>query len=388
MKRMDTPIKLAQIVYALCLGGSEVLAWRLARSLNATGQYACSLYSVARGGPLAKLLAADGISSRAYVRRGRVDLSLIGRLAWRLRCDGIQVVHTHHLGQLLCGGLAAKLAGIRVIHTEHDSHSLMRPRTQRLFRVLSSFAERITTVADPVTQFLRDQIGVPAAKLQTIPNGVLVEVFQDAMPVARDAFGWSEHDVAIGCVARLESEKGHHVLLTAFHHLRRRHPHAKLLIIGDGSLRTTLQAHAKELGLDGSVRFLGTRDDVPALLATCDLFVLPSLKEGVPLSILEAMAAGKAVVASAVGSIPQIVSEGQTGLLVPPGDARLLGSVLGSLVADEALRKTLGLRGQKMVKERYHFNHTVDAYRNVYEHGVSAAPHRVEGTAAHPSVSR
>jgi glycosyltransferase involved in cell wall biosynthesis len=388
MIRTDQPIKLAQIVYALCLGGSEVLAWRLARSLNTTGRYACSLYGIARGGPLAELLAADGIPSSAYVRRGGIDLRLTGRLAWQLRRTGVQVVHTHHLGQLLCGGPAAKLAGAKVVHTEHDSHSLLKPRTQRLFRLLSRFADHITTVSDPVTRFLRDQIGIPSAKLQTIPNGVIVEAFRDAPGLARAQFCWSKADVVIGCVARLETEKGHAILLTAFHQLRRRYPHAKLLIVGDGSLRTALLAQAQILELNGAVQFVGARDDIPSLLATCDAFVLPSLKEGVPLSILEAMAAGKAVVASAVGSIPQIVSHGETGVLVPPGDAQALEFALAALVGDEAARANLGRSGQRFISEHHHFDRTVTAYRKLYEHGLSSVRYGIDDAAARSSVLR
>jgi glycosyltransferase involved in cell wall biosynthesis len=118
------------------------------------------------------------------------------------------------------------------------------------------------------------------------------------------------------------------------------------------------------------------------VLACCDVFVLPSLKEGLPLSILEAMAGGKAVVASAVGSIAQIVSEGESGLLVPAGDARALEHALGSLVADEALRMNLGQRGQSIVSDRYHFHATVKAYRDVYEDGVLSARSRLGEAAA------
>jgi glycosyltransferase involved in cell wall biosynthesis len=388
MSRMDRPTTLAQIVYALCLGGSEVLAWRLARSLNATGRYTCSLYGIARGGPLAELLAADGISSYSYARRRGIDVRLIGRLALQLRRNGVQVVHTHHLGQLLCGGLAAKLAGARVVHTEHDSHSLMKPRTQRIFRLLSRLADHITTVSDPVNQFLRDQIGISSAKVHTIPNGVVVEAFQDAPCLARNGFGWSEEDVVIGCVARLEREKGHGILLTAFHQLRRRYPRAKLLIAGDGSLRTALRAQAQALGIDGAVQFLGARDDIPSVLATCDVFVLPSLKEGVPLSMLEAMAAGKAVVVSAVGSIPHIVRHGETGVLVRPGDAQALEDALISLVVDASARTNLGRRGHSFVRQHYQFHHTVNAYRRLYEHGPSSLRYGIDDAAASSSALR
>src|SRR6478735_4852533 len=174
-------IPLAQVVYALDIGGSETLARRLALGLRRRC-YACSLYAVHDDGPLADLLRADGIPCRAFLRKGKWDVGPLVRLVQQLRADGTKVVHTHHLGQLLYGGLAGRLAGCRVVHTEHEYYTLMRPRAHQLLRVLTRLADRVTTVAEPVRNFLEDTVGLPASKLITIQNGVEVHRYEAAIP--------------------------------------------------------------------------------------------------------------------------------------------------------------------------------------------------------------
>src|SRR5437867_3869409 len=122
------PVQLVEAVYALDMGGSETLARRIAGAIRRTGRYSCFLYAVAHGGPMADVLAAEGIPFRVFSRAGRLDLRLVWRLVRQLREDQVQLVHTHHLGQLLYAGLAGRLAGARVVHTEHESYSFQRPR--------------------------------------------------------------------------------------------------------------------------------------------------------------------------------------------------------------------------------------------------------------------
>ena len=364
--RQASPIRLAQVIYALCLGGSEILAWRIARSLNRTGRYVGSLCAVDHGGPLAEMLAADGIPSRAYSRTGRLDLKLIGQMARQFRADKIQLVHTHHIGQLLYGGIAGRLAGARVVHTEHDIHSLGRPRTQRLLRVLSGMVDVVTTVAQPVTEFLRDTVRIPSRKLKTIPNGVDIAAYRSAVPISRSVLGWRDEDVIIGCIARLEPEKGHAVLLDAFRRIHTRQPFARLLLIGDGSEREKLQSMAHQLGLNGSVRFLGVRTDIPELLATCDLTTLASAREGLPMAILEAMAAGRPVVATRVGSVSELVRDEETGLLIPPGDPEALAEALQTMIADSRKRQQFAAKAFEVVRARYSFDRTLEQYDSLY----------------------
>ena len=365
------PVKLAQVVYELSPGGSEVLAWRIAKALNQGGRYSCSLYAVNRGGPLAQMLAADGIPARAFSREDRLDLGLIGRLARQFRADKVQLVHTHHLCQLIYGGIAGRLAGARVVHTEHEFYTIGRRRAQRILRILSVLADVVTAVAEPVTEFLRHRVGIPRAKLKTIPNGVDVVCFQSARPVTRAALGWRDEDVVIGCVARLEPEKGHTILLDAFRRVHARLPQTRLLLIGDGSERRRLTMMVDSYGLNGAVRFLGMQGEIPELLATCDLVTLASFNEGLPMAALEAMAAGKPVVATRVGDVPAVVEDGKTGLLVPSGDVGALAGALAALIADQKKRQWFGSQAIEVVKTRYSFDRTLEQYEEVYAQVMS-----------------
>lgn len=316
---------------------------------------------------MADVLSREGVPYRIFSRKGRLDVELIRRMAAQFRADNIQVVHTHHLCQLIYAGIAARLAGARVVHTEHEFYSLARRRTRQLLRVMSAIADTVTAVAEPVMEFLRDQVRIPPEKLRTIPNGVEVARFQSARPIPRAALGWHDDDVVIGCVARLEPEKGHDVLLDAFRRLYDRNRHARLLFVGDGGERERLAATADALGLNGAARFLGVRHDVPELLATCDVVTLASTCEGLPLVLLEAMAACKPVVATQVGAVPEVVREGQTGLLVPPGDAAALAESLESLVRDEGTRRRLGTQAYQLVQSDYSFDRTLEQYEAVYK---------------------
>jgi len=316
---------------------------------------------------MAEVLAAERIPFRVFSRTGKLDLRLIGQLTTQFRADKVRLIHTHHLGQLMYAGIAGRLAGARVIHTEHEFYTLSRRRARRLLRVLSALADVVTAVAEPVAEFLRDQVGIPAGKIRTIPNGVDIARFQSARPIKRSDWGWRDEDVVIGCVARLEPEKGHAVLLDAFRRLHERNPRARLLLIGEGGERERLTATAEALGLNGSVRFLGVRGDIPELFASCDVVTLASSREGLPMVLLEAMAAGKAVVATGVGGVPEVIQDGRTGLLVRPGDAEAMAEALEGLIADREKRQSLAAKALEVVQSRYSFERTLKEYETVYE---------------------
>ena len=380
-------IPLAQVVYALDIGGSETLARRLALGLRLR-RYACSLYAVHDDGPLANLLRADGIPCRAFSRKGKWDIGPLVQLVQQFRADGTKVVHTHHLGQLLYGGLAGRLAGCRVVHTEHEYFTLMRPRAQQLLRLLARLADRVTAVAEPVRSFLEGTVGIPAGKLITIKNGVEIHHYEEAIPYNREEWDLKNSDMIIGCVARLSPEKGHAVLLRAFRKVLSRHPQARLVLIGDGAERERLQQLATDLGIGHLVRFLGLRADVPEVLAACDLFTLPSIQEGFPMVILEALAAGKAVIASEVGAIPDVIRHGATGMLVPPGDADALADALCFLIEDKGARQRLGQSGHELVREVYDFERTVGQYDDLYQRVLGEAGMLGAGWNASPMSCR
>jgi glycosyltransferase involved in cell wall biosynthesis len=348
------------------MGGSEALARQIAVGLNRNGSYDSVVYAVDHGGPMAEVLRNDGVPYRIFSRTGRLDLKLIRRLTEQLRADKIQVVHTHHLCQLMYAGIAGRLARARVVHTEHEFYSLSGPRSRRLLRVLSGIADTVTAVSEPVTEFLTTTVGIPARKLKTITSGVDVSRFSSAVPLRRSALGWRDDDIVIGCVARLEPEKSHELLLEAVREVRKRLPHTRLLLMGDGGERERLLAIAQALGLNGSIKFLGIRGDIPELLGTCNLVALASSREGLPIALLEAMAAGKPVVATRVGSVPELVKDGQTGVLVPPGDVDAMVSALHGLISDPDKSQRFGKQALAVVQARYSFKQTLEQYDAVY----------------------
>jgi glycosyltransferase involved in cell wall biosynthesis len=331
------------------------------------------MYAVHDDGPLANPLKTDGIPCRAFSRKGKWDVGPLIGLIQQFRANGTKVVHTHHIGQLLYGGLAGRLAGCRVIHTEHDYYTLRRPRAQQLLRVLTRLADRVTAVAEPIRSFLEGTVGLPAGKLITIQNGVEVNQYETAIPQDRDKWGLKRGDLLIGCVGRLSPEKGHTVLVQALRKVISRHPHARLVLVGDGEEKQRLEHLAADLNIEPFVRFLGLRSDVPEVLAACDLFALPSIQEGFPMVILEALAAGKAVVASEVGAIPDVIRQDVTGLLVPPGDVNALADALCLLVEDEKARQRMGQSGRKLVREAYDFERTVGQYDDLYRRVLGEA---------------
>jgi glycosyltransferase involved in cell wall biosynthesis len=200
--------------------------------------------------------------------------------------------------------------------------------------------------------------GVPAQRVHVIPNGIEMERFAD-----RTA---TRPLTTILTVANLRKEKAHEVLLQAAAKLAPRHPYLRFQIVGDGPRMVELRALCTTLGLDAQVSFLGHREDVPALLARADAFVLPSRSEAFPNGAIEAMAAGLPVVASATGGLLDLIESGQTGVLVPPDDADALASALEALVISPARAMALGSSAREVVSRRYSFDRMVRAFEDLY----------------------
>ncbi len=201
--------------------------------------------------------------------------------------------------------------------------------------------------------------GLPPSRVRIIPNGVSVDRFTPRELSGRPV-------TTILTVANLRAEKAHEVLLAAAAELRPRHPHLRFLIAGDGPRAHELRALAGSLGVDAQVTFLGHREDVPALLAAADVFVLPSRSEAFPNSAIEAMAAGLPLVASRAGGLLDLVDDGRTGLLVPPDDHGALAAALESLMLSPARAAALGAAAREEVSRRYSFDRMVRGFEDLY----------------------
>lgn len=238
-------------------------------------------------------------------------------------------------------------------------------------RALSAAVDRWIAVSHDVAQQLVERFHWPPAKVQVIHNAVELDRFNPAANGFAAPWAPDGRPVVLTC-ARLDVQKGHQVLLEAAARL----PDARFAIAGDGPERAALEAQAAALGIGDRVVFLGDRDDVPALLRACDAFALPSLYEGSSLAVLEAMAAGRAVVSSAIGGTDELIVNGESGVLVPPGDAPSLADALRRVLADHALRTRLGTRARVRAASAFSAAAATRAVTQVYEEALVGARQR------------
>ena len=349
-------------VQSLGVGGLERVVLDLARGLRGPRRRVL-VYSLSPHVPLAPAFAAVGVDVRVVPQHG-LDATLTPRLARALRADGATLVHAHNFGRFFYLGPAAALAGVPALYTEHSNTRREEHALWLTQRPLSALAARIVAVSEDVRRGLVEDQGLRARRVRVVPNGI------DAAPYAaagaqrdavRAALGLGGAFV-VGSVARLVPVKDQACQLAAL----ARCPQATLVLVGDGPERAALEALAAQLGVTARVRFLGTRHDVPNLLAAFDVFTLSSLSEGLPVAVLEAMAAGLPVVATRVGGVPEAVRDGVTGLLTPPRDAAALGAAWRALESPQR-RAALGAAGRAVVRSRFSLAAMVRAYEALYE---------------------
>lgn len=350
-------------------GGQEK---RIFRELTGLPRAAFSLQlACPQGSPLAVEAASRGIPVHPLSFRRSVDLKAILRLRKLMGRHGFQIVHTHSSLDSWNAGLAARLVKPRprVVRTRHLGG---RVKNKLVYTLL---ADRVVTLSEGMRRYLAESKGVSAGKIVVIPTGIDPGLFapDGAGGELRPAAGAAPHGPVIGTVSVLRGKKGHRVLLQAAALLRRRFPDLRVLIVGDGPGRDDLRRETEVLGLDGTVSFLGFRRDVPRLLETFDLFVFPSLEEALGTAVLEAMAAGKAVVASRVGGIPEVVADGETGLLVPPGDSDALAGAVTRLLENSEVRRRMGERGRLRIEEQFSLDRMLERTEALY-HRLCRAP--------------
>lgn len=365
-------IPVVQVLYSLEIGGVEKLAVTIGMHLDRT-RFRPAICALDRDGVLSEELTRNGIPYHVLWRKG-LEAGVLGRLYRCFRQEKTRVVHTHQFAQLLFSLLPARACGARIVHTEHEYYTYLKNRhARRLLKHLTRFCSAFTAVGPEVARYYIDELGIPASRTHVIPNGVDVDRF-DAPPErqARARLGLAGDDLVFGIVGRLEPEKDHRTLLKAFRALNLRHRAARLLIIGDGSLRHELESTARTLGLAGNVTFLGARADVPELLTAVDVFVLASLQEGVPLSVVEAMSAGKPIIATDIGGLRLLVKPSVNGLLVPPADSPALEAAMMQLAANPKLRHEMGESSRQLARKSFGVSAMIERYQQLYESVLGA----------------
>lgn len=364
--------KIAHVVLSLQPGGLERLVCTLVSS-PVLSTWPTIVVCLDEPGVLAPMVEKAGCRVVMVKRRPGLDLGLIGRLATVLKREGVTVVHTHSLDPMLYAGWATWLASVALrIHTQHDIWLRTYNWKDRLkFRVASIFFHKIVGVSQDTTRAF-GQYGISSTQGLTILNGIEEKKFSrtpngKSRPVLKAPDSRNHREWRVGTVARLSPEKGIHHLLHAHSILQARGHALRLVLVGEGPQRGELEALAEELEISSSVEFLGYQENVETFLSTFDFFALPSLTEGIPLSLLEAMANGLPVVATDVGGIPEIIVHQESGLLVPPGQPEALAHALLQLIQEPVEAKRLGSKAEDRIRERFGMTAMSEAYHYLYQ---------------------
>jgi len=359
------PLRVMFMINDMTVGGAEMLSYQIIRRLD-RARFAPELCCMRKLGELGERLR-DEVPVFSHLLNHKYDVRVLYRLTTLLRRRQIDAVVTVGAGdRMFWGRLAAWRAGVPVVIAA--IHSTGWPdRIGRLNRLLTPLTDAFIGVAAPHGRYLVEEEGFPADRVHVIPNGVDVDRFQ---PCNRDLallerLGIPHDAKIVGLVAVLRPEKDHELFLQAAASIRRRVSNVHFVLIGEGPQREPLARLTAELGLSEVVHFLGSRSDVPELLPLFDVFALTSKIEASPVSILEAQACGVPVVATRVGSIPDSVLDGETGLLVSPGAAEEVAAAAIRILQSPELAVALGTAARAHVVSHHSLDRTVCGYEDL-----------------------
>jgi glycosyltransferase involved in cell wall biosynthesis len=348
-------------------GGAEQMVLRLAAALREAGDQ--PVVASMRPGWMTERAAAAGFPVWILPQRPGLDPAWLGRLARRLRREAIDVVHAHEFGMNIYAGGAARLLRIPTVATIHGKRWLEKRRRVLAYRLIRRAGARLVAVSSDLADYLAVELRLPRSAIEVVHNGVPVpptfsrEERMRLRARARDALGIPADGPLLVAVGNLYPVKDHATLLRA---LARRSEPLRLAIAGRGEEEARLRALACELGIADRVHLLGLRDDVDQVLAAGDVFVQPSLSEGLPLAILEAMGAGLPIVATSVGGVPEALGAGEAGILVPPGDPEALGAAIAELVESSDAAAKLGIAAHARARAVFSVETMCQRYRELY----------------------
>lgn len=311
----------------------------------------------------------EGASTRLILCSRRLDFHALKELRHLITLENVEILHCHGFKADFYGLLAGKSLKIPLVATNHlwTGASRIIRWYERLDGLFLRFFDHVVAVSEPIRAALT-KAGVAPRRITIIHYGLSND--RSSSPASaemlRKKFRLALNDKVIGVIARLSPEKGHHHLLRAARIVGEKDSKARFLLVGDGPLRPVLERDVNALSLGGSVIFAGFQPDMQSIYSLLDIVVLASLREGLPLTILEALAAGLPVIATPVGDVPEVVQDGVTGLLVEPGDEVGLAEAILDLLRDPERRTEMGRQGQKLIAERFSAQRMGQQYAEVY----------------------
>lgn len=375
------------------VGGAEQLILTTAPRLQRDG-FEVTVVCLKDWAMLGDELEARGVRAVALGAKGAWDLRAFGRLLSIVRRDRIQILQGHMFRANLAARVVGRLASVPIVVTaHHDTDVRMRFHHRWIERLTAPWSDSVTACSEAVRRHALRVLGLPPGLVRTLPNAIEIPDGK-ADPRARERvrreLGASQEDLLVGSLGRLvEPKKGLAVFLAAARLLSRDFPRVRFALVGEGPARGPLEERAAREGVSHRTAFAGLRRDVPDVMRAFDLFVQPSLWEGFGLTAVEAMAVGTPVVASRVGGVTEVVADGETGILVPPGDAPALAAACAQVLRDRDLAERLGRAGIERVHARFGIERMVrdleDLYRELLDRSRGAAapapprPARSEG---------
>lgn len=378
--KKEKRIRILHVVDGYRMGGAENKLLELIARLD-RDKYEILLCNVGPDGPLKPQFEHLDIQTFDFPRRWSFDPIPVFKLAKLMRKHKIDVVQTTLFWADFIGAMAAKWAGVPLIlswetvsHEGDPYHNKFQRR--KGYELASKLMNRIIAVSNEVKTSLVKRRGVPSEKISVIHYGVDLARYnpngRETRIAKRAELGLNPDDFLIGIVARLEPWKGHDIFVEAFAGPAEAFSNVHVILVGDGSLRQSLEEQVRQHGLDSRIHFLGVRHDIAELLNCIDLFVLPSRPgEGLPNVLLEAMACGVPVVATNVGGVPELVRDGYNGYVVKTGDVAELRDALRKVISDKRHLKQLSENALTTVQTEFSLEKQLTAFEAVYDSVVT-----------------
>ena len=365
---MPKKLKIMQITHDLAIGGLQQVVLNLCKAIN-KDRFDVSVLCLRDLGEFVPEVEKLGIPVH-YIQQPEkgTDYFSFLKVAQILRDEKIDIIHTHNTQPLLDGTIGALLSSVKtIIHTDHARAFPDKKRYMIAERIVSILVDKMVGVSDDTVNNLHKYEGIPRKKLTVIHNGIDIDRYniQIDSEKKRTEFGITNKGPIIGMVGRLSAEKGIKYLIRAMPDVIKTIPNVNLLIVGDGDEIKDLVNEASKLEISNNVKFLGSRMDIPEILNLMDIFVLPSLREGLPMVLLEAMAAGCAIIASNVGGVPTIIEKNKNGILVPAANPNMLSEVIINLISDEAKRHSF-IKISKSVANKFSIDQMFREYEKLY----------------------
>jgi glycosyltransferase involved in cell wall biosynthesis len=374
--------KVLHVIYSLYRGGAErVIETQLLGADRRRFEYL--VCSITGGGDMIDRMSNAGARVFLLGKRRRGDMTAVTKLANLIRHEHVDLLHLHTAPGMFWGTLAqiASGTGVPIVRTEHNPYSPQDlPAAFRwVFPRFTRRASRVICVSGRVRQSFADRFPELAEKFVEVPNGIRLQDYEKLPPRAecRAQFKLLPGAKLLGTVGRMVPVKNHRLLIEALFRVRQTVPDVHLAIIGEGNLRDSLAAYAADLDLSECVSLVKETQKIDSFYGAIDIFCLSSNSEGMPLTLLEALASGVPVVSTEVGGIPEIIENGKTGYLVPKGSAEEMAKRIVDLLQNPSKAAELALNGRNMVHERFPAEKMIQATEAVYEEVLAkAAPGR------------